>query len=53
MFQSRGFTNVSPRHQYPKDKNENCKDWAQQGQCGFNKMYMREYCAYSCNKSEL
>jgi len=53
FLQSRGFTNISPRHQYPKDKNENCKKWASEGQCRRNKMYMTEYCLYSCNKSEL
>lgn len=52
-LQSRGFTNVSPRFQFPRDKNENCRDWAQKGDCASNSMYMNEYCSYSCNKSEL
>jgi hypothetical protein len=53
LLQSKGFTNISTNHQYPKDKNENCKKWAQQGKCHKNKMYMLEYCIYSCNKTEL
>ena len=53
LLQSKGFTNVSPNHQYPRDKNENCKKWSQEGQCQKNRMYMMEYCTYSCNKTEL
>lgn len=55
MLQSRGFVNISPRFQYPRDKNENCKKWAEQKECMTNSMYMNEYCPFSCHihKTEL
>lgn len=53
LLQSKGFTNISPNFQFPRDKNENCKKWANEGQCISNHVYMNEYCSYSCNKSEL
>ena len=53
FLQSKGFINISPRFRFPRDKNENCKIWAIEGQCKSNFLYMNEYCTYSCNKSEL
>ena len=53
LFQSKGFVNVSPKFSYYRDKNENCKEWAKEGQCQTNSLYMHDYCAMSCNKSEL
>lgn len=53
LFQSKGFTCIAAKFQFPRDKNEHCKEWATLGECKKNALYMNEYCAHSCNKSEL
>ncbi|KAL7444388.1 hypothetical protein ACHAXH_009988 [Discostella pseudostelligera] len=36
-----------------EDQNENCADWAAQGECETNPDYMLENCAASCSDSEI